>query len=478
MIDVPLRPVLPGPEGRRWNHTLLRERLLSGDWSEALDRAIERHMGRTRRRGMGAVDMSSNVLRAVATQLAVLYDRPPKVLHAGDPDGAAPLIESESGILARAGLWQTMRYVQRMVIGLNEALVSVRISADGLPLYRPVSPASVIATSTRDAPDMPATIQELRLRAHPSGSGALWTWELYEPAISSFRVLSAESGGTNAEDLTALFTGDPAPLVGDRYPYLDRAGVPILPYVLWHVTRSPFLWNPYYSRELVEGSLSAAVGWSFWAHCLRDASWPQRYTINCRPVGGALVDTDLGRRHEIVTDPATLLALEVIEAGEGQPVAGQFSAGSDPAMLADCLTKYEARLASHFGLSPADIQRHGGNARSGYAISITNAGKRAVQAGYAENARRSDLLLIETTARLLNAATGSNYPESGYEIYYQGVPQSAEELDAQRRHVLELLAAGLIDRVEALMLLRPGLSRAEAIRRIDAIRRLNLSTSP
>ncbi len=218
------------------------------------------------------------------------------------------------------------------------------------------------------------------------------------------------------------------------------------------------------------------MGWSFWFHCLRDASWPQRWGVNVAVRGAGVVDGDEARRSSVVTDPSTVLLFDT-EEGEGQPMVGQWTAGSDPGMLADCLSKYEVRIAEFAGISPADIQRIGGSAQSGYAISISQAGKREAQRRYAPQFRRGDLRTVELTARLLNIATDSRHPTEGYSIRYAAVPKSAQELDGERRHVLELLEAGLIDRIGALMSLNPGMTREEATRRIDEIRRLNLSTA-
>ena len=58
------------------------------------------------------------------------------------------------------------------------------------------------------------------------------------------------------------------------------------------------------------------------------------------------------------------------------------------------------------------------------------------------------------------------------------MPRTEQELEAIRRHVLELLAAGLIDRVEAIMQLHPALSRTEAEKRARDIQALNITTAP
>lgn len=482
----PMIPPMPLPESAdaaRWQHTRKREQMLDGDWRELLEDAIRLHLGSTRARAMGPVDMSSNVLRAVSTQLAVMYDRAPTVTNPGAADAAAPLVASGSGLLDLAGTWQVMAHIQRAVIGLNDALVAVEASAEGPPLLRYVSPAMVTATAAPAEPDAPTTVRELRLRSHPETGEYLWAWDVWDASPDAPRFY-IEAATAEATDITAWYARgvDGEPLAGaqegEAYPYRDGSGRPVLPYVLYHAQRAPRLFSPMSNRELCEGSLSAAVGWSFWAHCLKDASWPQRYAINCLPAGLAVTDTEGGRRNSVVTDPATVLLMDVATEGEGQPAVGQWSAGSDPGKLAECLMQYEARLATHFGVSPSDIQREGGTPRSGYAISISQSGKREAQQRYEPNFRRGDLRLISTIATVLNSAQGSSYPESGYEITYSGVPRSPQERDSARRHVLELLDAGLIDRVEALIQLNPGLTRAEATTRIDAIRRVNDLTRP
>jgi len=482
----PLIPAIPLPDtvdASRWEHTRKREQMLDGDWRELLEDAIRLHLGSTRARAMGPVDMSSNVLRAVSTQLAVMYDRPPVVTNPGSAEAAAALVTPGSGLLDLAGTWQVMAHVQRAVIGLNDALVAVEASGDGPPLLRYVSPSMVTATAAPAQPDVPVSIRELRLRSHPETGEYLWAWDVWDSSPDNPK-FCIEAASTDGRDITGWYARgvDGAPLegaqTGDAYPYRDSAGRPVLPYVLYHSRRAPRLFSPMGNRELYEGSLSCAVGWSFWAHCLKDASWPQRYAINCLPAGLAVADTEGGRRSAVVTDPATVLLMDVASEGEGQPTVGQWSAGSDPGKLADSLMQYEARLATHFGVSPSDIQREGGTPRSGYAISISQSGKREAQQRYEPNFRRGDLQLISTIATVLNSAQGSSYPESGYEITYSGVPRSPQERDGARRHVLELLDAGLIDRVEALTQLNPGLTRDEAARRIDAIRRVNDSTRP
>ena len=478
---IPQAPLPPRTEdANRWEHTRLRERLMAGTWRADLELALDRHMGRSRSHGAGPPDMSSNILRSVSVQLAVLYDRPPTVSHA--LEAAAPLI-GDGGELRTAGLWQLMGGLQRDTIAFNEDLLGISVSASGAPQFVPVSPGMVIAESEPDAPDVPVAIRWLRLRRHPRSGQLAWTWEIWDPRVPVFRIVSAD--GQEERDLTSVYVTDSdgapvaGPLEGEDYPWwwTEDERRPLLPFVLYHSSRSPHLWRPFEGIEVVEGTLSAAVGWSFWFHCLRDASWPQRVAVNCRPVGSAIEETDDSPREGIVTDPSTVMLLESDEETPGQPMVTQWQASSDPKLLGECLLQYETRIAEFAGISPSDIQRMGGTAKSGYAISISQAGKREAQRRYEPQFRRGDLEAVAKVAAMVNTATGSTYPESGYEIVYAAVPKSPQELEAERKHVLELLEAGLIDRAQALQTLNPGISRDEALRRLDTIRRVNLSTT-
>ena len=249
----------------------------------------------------------------------------------------------------------------------------------------------------------------------------------------------------------------------------------MLPYVLYHAQRTPRLFAAFEKVELFEGSLAAACGFTNWYHCPQDASWPQRWTLGGAPAGAAGTD---GNRHTIVSDPTTIMQLEQTDENGTIATVGQWKPGADPSTLADDLTKYEARLAGAFGISPSDIVRVGGAAaRSGYAISISQAGKRTAQQRFIPHFRRGDLAAAMKTAAIINSTspngTRGTLPESGFSIKYRPVPKTAAEREADRRHVLEMIDAGLMDKVDALIFLQPGLTRDDARARLGRIRQNN-----
>tara|TARA_R100001594_G_scaffold138820_1_gene182720 strand:- start:415 stop:666 length:252 start_codon:yes stop_codon:yes gene_type:complete len=74
---------------------------------------------------------------------------------------------------------------------------------------------------------------------------------------------------------------------------------------------------------------------------------------------------------------------------------------------------------------------------------------------------------------MLNRATGSTLPETGYTVRFQSVPLSPQERDSIRRDIMEKSAAGLMSVVDAYMALHPGIGRDRAITELQRIQREN-----
>jgi hypothetical protein len=173
-------------------------------------------------------------------------------------------------------------------------------------------------------------------------------------------------------------------------------------------------------------------------------------------------------RQELVTDPATLLALEAIV--RDSPVeVGQFQPGGDPVAAMEAMQAYAAWLMHDAGISGSDLLRTSGDPRSGYALSLSNECKRAAQRRNAPQFRDADQRLVALSAILLNRATGSALPEDGYSVVYTAIPQSPEELQARRQHLLDLMGKGLMSKVDVYMELHPGLTREQAAKELQRI---------
>lgn len=462
----PHPPAAPTAEdARRWEHTGLRMRMLMGRWEDDLEKAVALHVDPGRQAAWGTPDLSSNIYRSITKQMSVLYDRPPVVDHKDGNDTGIELIKAVDA----SGLWSMMPRFAANVIGCREFYMAVSASADGELVYRPVAPNRIVALADAERPDVPVFIREMRLREHPKSGELIWTWhecDIRDPANPIERILTTDHAGKAARDLTAEYLG--AERSGEAYPYRDQSGSPFIPGVLYHAEKTGYLWDAFEGSEVVYGSLNCAVFYSMFGHTLRDASWPQRYAIGALPMGLGLEDgTNNATRRAISTDPASILMFQA--EGDLQPQLGQFSAGADVSKMLEAIASYEQRVAEFAGVSPADLQRLGGTARSGYAISISNAGKREAQRKFEPMFRAGDVELLSVSAKLLNRFADLNVPEAGYTIRYQAIPMSQQERDGIRKDLIEKIQAGIMSKADAYMELHPGLSRVRAIESLQRI---------
>jgi len=463
----------------RWDYTSRVRDMLSGRWTQHLEREMAQHIGQDRRAAWGVPDLSSNVLKSVVTQLSVLYDREPSVYVDQDPVGdSLQGLLGRDGLVTRAGLWPLMSRVQKLVVGCREYFVRVDISDQGLT-YRPVAPDMVVAEASPELPDVPTYIRELQLRRHPETREPVWIWEILDirkpmdgghPMGPRWSYHLAGRAGEIGDDLTGLFTGQ-ADQSGELYPYRRADGSAFIPGVLYHAEKTGQLWDPYNSRELTLGSLQIAVLYTMWLHVARDCSWPQRYMTGVTIAGLDYEDTGSHRRRAAISmDPASILMLSVDPDASGQPMVGQFQPAADIGDLLTAISQYEARVAAFSGISPAEISRANGDPRSGYALSISREGQREAQRRFEPQFRRGDQQLLEVSAALANRHLGTSYPETGYRVQYQSIPLSPNELEAQREDLIAKMDAGLLSPVDAYMALNPGIDRPEAIFRLQEVR--------
>lgn len=468
---LPPYPIPGGDDGTRWAHNRLRYRMLRGLHREDVITAISEHVDPTRQRQWGVPDLSSNVFKTGSTQLAVCHDRAPVW---GSTDGEAPKqLLGEGGFYDKAGWAPLMARFSANVIGLREcamhhSVIGAKSSSadDARVLFRPVTPDMIIAKSKPSDPERPYCLQELRLRLNPESKKAEWTWDVYdiEGDAPSYRVFECKADASLGDDLSAMHL-DGGALVGPDYlaEYSDAQGKPFIPYTLYHASKTGLLWDAFDMMEAVNGSITAAVLWTFYVHCVRDASWPQRYAVGCIPQGAALIqDGQSGAQASIATDPASLLLFRAIS--DAQPLIDQFAPASSPNDLAESIAEYEARPLQYMGVTAADMQRGSGSPSSGYAITVTNAGKREAQRRFAPQFRQGDLESAAMSAKLLNRRFALTLPEKGLTIEYQAIPLSEQELEARRKDILEQVAAGLMSEIDAYMELHPGVSHEGAVR--------------
>ncbi len=474
--NIPAKPQAPSDsEQKRWEHTALRKRLLIGQWEQDLEDELLRHLPTDRREALGPSDLSSCAIEQVTRQLAMLYHTEPHITNTAD---ISALIGRE-GFVTKAGFYQLMQKVQQMTLGLNEMFVRISIAPHhpgevarmpGLS-FRPVTPDFVLAEASADAPDIPLLYQELRLRVHPEKDEPVWVYDIFDirnkenPVYGMFEVMP---NGDIGRDMSEAYMGHAA-MTGADYPYLSASGIPFIPVVLYHAEKTGHLFNAFQGSQLAYGSLTAAVLFSFYVHCVRDNSWPQKYVAGLHLSGLTQVENDLtGRRSAISTDPSSILVFQTEPDMTGQPMIGSFTY-SDPDKLLESIAKYEYRVATAAGIS-SEVLRQSGDPRSGYALSISRDGQREAQRKYAPIFRRADEELLSKCAMMCNKYLNTNLPETGYRVVYTPLGLSPQEMTAQRQDIIEKLNAGLISPVDAMQMLNPDLDPIEAKQQLERIR--------
>lgn len=483
-------------EYARVRNTRARRSMLDGNWASLLAQRTRDVLGVERAAMQADPSLSLNPFKSTCRTLAVLYDGEPKINH---PRAATEDLATLTDKLKRAALWPTMQRTQLYTLGLREMFKHVAVDpADGSVIFRDVYPDMVIAQATEARPDVPARIEELRERSvafltaqgvrTQSTTGKAWTVDVYDlTGPEPFHAVYLYAGGSDGsaswglgQDITQQVYG--RAMRAADYPFRatptqaelakdpKALGKPILPYVLYHAApNGDRLFDPNDWIELVDGTLNAGVLNGFMMHTFADASWPQKFLIGGMPIAAAVQmqggDDTTARVSYVASDPTSVLIIANQPDFNGQPSAGQWAAGGSLTEQEGVLGNIISGLMETAGIPASDIQRLSGNARSGAALSITNEGKRELQRRYQPIFESADQQLIRIVAILLNRYSDAvesaaevagetiprryRYPEGGYSLTYAKIPRSPSELKEHREHVLGLLAAGMISRVEA-----------------------------
>ncbi len=436
--------------------------MLDGEWEDDGVDMLKNHVGEDRAEAWGVIDMSACPAKQIAGELAVLYTRRPALTcSAGD---ATDLVGDE-GLLRRAGLWTKMKELQRYCWFLRDFFLRVDVNVKTRQLqFRLVSPHNVTATSSGDEPDRPLSIRELRLRE--IDEELCWTWDVLDISDEEnpvYRVIKYDHKAPKAEretDITVAALG--GEFSGKAYPYRLASGRPILPYVMYHARDTGKLWNSWDGVEVMIGSLNAAVYWTMAGHAAKDASGRTVIVAGAEVQG---VETKRSKEsghpiRSLTLEPGTMVFLEPV--GNNTITVQEVGPGAQVVDLEEFANRYERRIAVMAGINPSDIQRMGGDARSGYAIAISNQGKRTAQEEQVELYRRYDLELLEVAAVIANRLLGMDVPETGYGIEYAPIPKTPEEQSAEREEIDFDLRNNVIAPWQVVKRRRPGLTDEEA----------------
>lgn len=412
----------------RVRHTQLRIRMLDGAWADDYGAYRAQRIGTARSAAWGAAEVMACPLRDLADQVSVLYVEEPAIGSTADPDAAADVLERWRLMNAQ----QVLSRAQFLTEALNECAVRVDVLADGRMSLRPVTPDYLDGDALHGRPGSPGWIGEWLIRE--TAQGPVWVqdhWDLRDPGNPRHTTRDAEGAVVETLEWPAEFR---------------RAdGSAVLPYSLRHSMPAPLsLWNPYYRRETVGGTLRLGVLSDMIDHSFVNAAFRQKYGINAVPLGAATREDDGGAPiQQVAADPASILLFQLDpDAPPGaQASLDQFD---ESAPIADMQDVYERRLgmlAQSWGINPANLVRASPNPSSGVALSLSRAGIREVQRQRAPLYRDRDEQLAALTAIVMNRLDGGARPESGYRIRYQLLPLSQGEQDQLVRETMEMLRA-------------------------------------
>lgn len=446
--------VLDQVEGARMEHTRLRRRLLYAQWREDLALRMRQNLGNVRSEAIGEPDAAANPFEAVCAAASALYDRMPR-LHQGD----VASLTAMTSWTEQAMLYPLMARVQRDVLGMREEFlrVSVRLEQDRpVVTYTPAFADMVCPRPNPRDPSRPIEIREyVSSRKDPQTGRPMWTVDRWDvEGVPVHQVLDA-----SGKDVSEYFGLPPGGLVGEDYPAIRADGRPILPYATYHAAVTGQLLDPWYRQELVQGTLNVAVLWTFFVHCMRNGSWPQRW-ISGGQIAGS---TAKGQIRRVVADPATILEILKDPSFDGQVSAGQWGSASDPKAVAEAVAIYEQRFVGYVELG-AEFWRGSADPRSGIALSLDRTGRIEAQRRYAPVFAPVDAETLSITATLVNRAIGAPLvAEDGWRVEYVALPAPLEQRKADRDEVLSMLAQGLITKAEARAQIRgETLEEAEA----------------
>ncbi len=443
MVDDPtMQPPVPAHPGEaeRVEHTRLRRRMLYGRWAPDLYRRMLKSLGNVRSDAIGEPDGSANPFEATCTGAAALYDRIPRA-HQADASSRDAMRQWTE----RAMLWPMMSRVQRDTIGLREMLVRASVSMQAGQVhvsYEPVWPDMVQMRPDPRDPLRPIEVREWVDLPDPSNPDRkIWTqheWSI--DGIPRHRVLDAEG----RIDLSRFYGLPEGGLVGDAYPAIRGDGRAVLPYATYHAAITGRLLDPFHRAELVEGNLNVGVLWTFFTHCIRSASWPQRWIS-----GGRIASTIEGAIRRVIADPATILEILQDPHFDGQVTAGQWGSASDPKAVAEAIEIYERRFMGYVEIG-SDFWRGSSDPRSGIALSLDRTGRIEAQRRYAPIFAPVDAELLSITATMINRLVRSPLvAEDGWRVEYVSLPAPIEQRRADREETMALLERNLISRAEA-----------------------------
>jgi len=422
-------------ECARWDEQSLRLRLLTGQWPEdALQREADFFAPEVRAM-LPPAETSRNAFKSCTEQVAILYDEE-WIVSAKDTDSDLLSVVLTGTLLP---LLQERHRIER---GVNECFMRMDWEeGDTQVQYRVLAPCFVACVELDNKRNL-THLEELRLRS--IGKKKQWTWEIWDVTDLTapyWRIEAVDDKGVRV-DVTADYSESTV------YPYFDKQDKPIMPYVIAHSRIGSHTFDCNSGHELVIGTLTAAVLWTFWIGGVRDGAHPQRAVID----GVVEVTGAVNGQSVVRMNPQTILQIASKKIGDQvmHAAIAQWEPAMDPAQAGKAIQDFEAGLCVSAGLSPADVSG-GSTGQSGYAIVVSRDGLRRYQKKAIPPARFADKQILCIAARLANRYGGAALPEvpDAWSIQYAPIQQSPDEMRAEAERVEKYISMRLMSRVQA-----------------------------
>ena len=481
LYTMPTRADAPMPlsgDQQRTELLIQRESLLDDDAQVVAREFLVASAGEEKAAIIGAVDTSVCPLSSVCRQLTTpgLYGRQPRISHR-DPTSAALLSQ-----IALAGWLTKMPRVQYLAVGLGEYLLRLDVPPEvGHLTVRTVSPCDVFVECDPDLPDVPVILKERRMRRAPDGKWA-WFWDCYDRGACdldgnwtrspSYRVVRPRY--SEWEDFSAYFLHSPVGgFVGvDAYPYLDPAGKPFLPWVVYRAVDTGKMWNHNEKRGLALGSLNAMKFATYAGHAALGATGRSLVTVGV-DFGASIQEAprDLqrtSRPRTIQLMPGTIIPCAPMP-NVTNPLLVEVGPGADLGVLQAFAHDYELGQAVRAGLNPSDATRTGANPTSGSALAISDKGRREYADQVRPHFQRVDAEVLRKAAWLMRLVGLGAPPDESYTIEYHAIAESPDEQRARREARASAIERGELSPIDAYLGDHPGLTREQALDELIAI---------
>ena len=455
------RPSPPHPEDQaRWMHSATRWRVLSGQWDQDLyDWMAAYHLSPERMAVLGAPDTSSNALKQSCRMQSVTYHQPPR------PSGPEAVLKA----VEMTGHWRRMPRIQYYTEGMREMLLRPYVDRYDRPQCRRVWPYNVLAWAWPDSPSIPVILWELR--TWDLGGAAVYAWDQFDisdPENPTHRVIMPGKGGADDIDITEHKDVFGRSMSGEHYRDRKLEGnEPFIPYAWYHAEETGELWDPYFDREVLRGTLTGGMLGTMSLRAARDlqgnvvlgvnADFARLQTRNAGDVGATgVVAMEAGSLHEVLPkDPSKEVTIHVIKPG------------ADMAALRQAAAEQETSTLYRAGIRPPSAMAQHGDPRSGYAVALDDRSRRELARAKEPQYRAGDQQILALWARLLNQRRTkgqAGHPEDpeDYPIQYAPIPLSPEEERERRERLTWEVAAGVKEAWELVLDYLPGITEAEA----------------